>query len=367
MEEKKGERLLSLDALRGFDMFWIIGGGTLIHALKDYTGWGWLIWCSNQLEHVEWNGFHFYDLIFPLFLFLSGATMPFSLTKQIEKGVPKSKIYINVLRRGLLLVLLGIIYNGLGNWRYSDIRFASVLAQIGIAYLFGALIFLNTDWKQQIYWAAGILIGYWGVQTLIPVPEIGAGILTREGSINGFVDRMLLPGKLYLGNHDPEGLLVKIPAISTALLGALAGNFIKNSPLKGEKKVIYMYLAGSALLAASLVWNLILPINKNLWTSSFILHTAGWSMLFLAVFYLIIDVIKFRKWCFFFAVIGMNSITIYLTRSLIDFSKPVGKIFGGLIAFADPSLQPVLSACFIILFEWLFLYFLYKKKIFLRV
>ena len=367
MEEKKVERLLSLDALRGFDMFWIVGGGALIHALKNYTGWGWIAACSDQLEHVEWNGFHFYDLIFPLFLFLSGVTMPFSLTRQIEKGIPKNRIYWNVLRRALLLVLLGVIYNGLGDWNFSHIRFASVLAQIGIAYLFAAIIFLNADWRHQIYWVGGILIGYWAIQMLIPVPGEGAGVLTQSGSINGLIDRLFLPGKLYLGNHDPEGLLVKVSATATALIGALTGNFIKNYMIDGKKKVLLMVTAGVALLTASLLWNFILPINKNLWTSSFVLHTAGWSVLLLALFYLVIDVLNFKKWSLFFVVIGMNPITLYMAKSLIDFSGPVDHIFGGLIGFAGPGLQPVLTACFVILFEWLFLYFLYKKKIFLRV
>ena len=321
MEENKSERLLSLDALRGFDMFWIIGGEGIFHALKAYTGWGWAIWCSNQFEHVEWNGFHCYDLIFPLFLFLSGVTMPFSLTRQLEKGIPKNNIYMNVFRRALLLVFLGIIYNGLKDWNIAHIRFASVLAQIGIAYLFAAIIFLNTGWKKQIYWVAGILIGYWGIQALIDIHQ--GGTFTQAGSINGFIDRLLLPGKLYLGNHDPEGILVKIPATATALLGALTGTFIKNNKMDGVKKTLYMVIAAYLLLGVSLLWNFILPINKNLWTSSFVLQTAGWSVYLLAIFYLIIDVLKIKKWSFFFAVIGMNSITIYMAESLINFSTPV--------------------------------------------
>lgn len=367
MEETKSGRLLSLDALRGFDMFWIIGGGALIQALAGYTGWGWMLSVSDQLEHVEWNGFHFYDLIFPLFLFLSGVTMPFSLTRQIEKGIPKNKVYLHVFRRALLLVIFGIIYNGLGDWNYSHIRFASVLAQIGIAYLFGALIFLNTNWKQQIYCVAGILIGYWGIQMLIPVPEAGAGVLTQSGSINGYFDRLFLPGKLYLDNHDPEGLLVKISATATALLGALTGSFIKNNPISGKRKVLYMAAASVILLTASVIWNLVLPINKNLWTSSFVLHTAGWSVLLLAAFYLVIDVLHFKKWCIFFVVIGMNPITIYMAKSLFKFSNPVEHIFGGFIALADAGFQPVLTTVFMLIIEWLLLYFLYKKKIFLRV
>jgi predicted acyltransferase len=367
MEKNTSERLLSLDALRGFDMFWIIGGEWLVHTLKDYTGLPWLVWLSGQFEHAEWNGFHMYDLIFPLFLFLSGVTMPYSLTRQLEKGVPKKKIYLKIFRRAALLVFFGIIYNGLGDWHFANIRFASVLGQIGIAYLLAALIFLNSDWKQQIYWILGILLGYWMIQSLIPVPGYGAGNLTKEGSINGFIDRILLPGRLYLGIHDPEGWLVKIPATATALLGALTGFFIKSEFTTGLKKVLYMYAAGIALLVLSLIWNLVLPINKNLWTSSFTLHTAGWSILLLSLFYLIIDISKIKKWSFFFTVIGMNSIIIYLLTALLDFSYTTKYLFGGLIGFADKGLQPFLTSLIIILVEWSLLLFLYKKKIFFKV
>ncbi len=367
MEKNQSNRLLSLDALRGFDMFWIIGGEWLVHSLKEYTGWPWLITLSEQFEHVEWNGFHFYDLIFPLFLFLSGVTMPYSLSRQLEKGVPKKQIYIKVFRRALLLVFFGIIYNGLGDWHYQNIRFASVLGHIGIAYLLGAIIFLNTNWRQQLYWVAGILVGYWLIQSLIPVPGYGAGSLTKEGSINGFIDRMFMPGRLYLGIHDPEGWLVKIPATATALLGALTGFFIKSNFIKDSKKVLYMLAAGLALLALSLIWNFILPINKNLWTSSFTLHTAGWSVILLSIFYFLIDVAGYRKWSFFFSVIGMNSITIYLLNPLIDFSYITKYIFGGLIGFTPASFQPFLISLVIIIIEWFVLYFLYRNKIFLKV
>lgn len=367
MELKNPDRLLSLDALRGFDMFWIISGEFIVRALKDYTGWQWTIWLSNQLEHVEWNGFHFYDLIFPLFLFLSGVTMPYSLSRQLEKGIPKHKIYLKVFRRAALLVFFGIIYNGLGDWDLSHIRYASVLGHIGIAYFFAAVIFLNVEWKQQAVLVAVLLLVYWAIQTLIPVPGFGAGVLTKEGSINGYIDRMFMPGRLYLDIHDPEGWLVKISATALALMGSLTGFFIKNHSHEAIKKVGYLTVMGVTLLLLSLAWNMILPINKNLWTSSFVLHTAGWSILLLTLFYFIIDVVGYKKWSFFFIVIGTNSITIYLLNSLNDFSYITKYLFGGLINWADKGLQPLLFFLFLLLIEWTLLLFLYKKKIFLRV
>ncbi len=367
METQKFDRVASIDALRGFDMLWIIGGDMIIHALKDYTGWGWAVWFSNQLTHVDWNGFHLYDLVFPLFLFLSGAAMPFSITKQLEKGVPKKLIYRKVIIRTLMLILLGVIYNGPGDWKLANVRFASVLAQIGIAYCFAAFIFLNTSWKQQIYWVIGILIGYWGIQSLIPVPGYPNGNFTLEGSINAFIDRMLVPGKLYLGVHDPEGLLVKIPATATALLGVLTGSFIKNNKQTPVMKSAIMFAAGIIFLAFASIWNFVLPINKNLWTSSFVFQTAGWSLLLLSVFYFLIDAIGYKKWAFFFVVIGMNSITIYLASNVVDFGYTIKHIFGGFISFFNVGLQPIIFWLFIVMIKWVLLDFLYRRKIFLRV
>jgi len=367
MNETKSNRLISLDALRGFDMFWITGGRELILSIKDYTQWSWLIFISPQFDHVEWNGFHFFDLIFPLFLYLSGVAIPYSITRQLEKGIPKKKILLKISQRVLLLIILGVIYNGLYDLNFSNIRFASVLGQIGIAYFFAAIIFLYTNWKQQIIWIVGIPVGYWAMQVLIPVPGYEAGVLTSEGSINAFIDRLLMPGRLYLTVSDPEGWLVKIPAIATALFGVLTGIFLRNKNINEFKKVLYLSATAVLLLLVSLIWNIILPINKNLWTSSFVFHTAGWSILSLALFYLIIDILKFVKWSFFFVVIGMNSITIYIATVLVDYNRPTARIFGGLIQLFGSGLQPVLTVFIAIMIQWLCFYFLYRKKIFLKV
>jgi predicted acyltransferase len=360
-------RLLSLDALRGFDMFWIMGAEGIIHTLKDATGWGWAVWMSGQLDHVEWNGFHFYDLIFPLFLFLSGATMPFSLTRQLEKGVPKKKIYMHVLRRGLLLVLLGCIYNGLFQFDFAHQRYASVLAQIGIAYVLAAFIFLNTNWKGQVAWVVGIVLAYWAAMKLIPVPGYGAGVLTREGSLVTYIDQMLLPGRFHEEIFDPEGLLVKIPATATALLGALSGWWLKQNKTTEYKKVGFMFLASLAFFLLAYLIGLSFPINKKLWSSSFVFQTAACSVFLLALFYLLIDVWKLRGWPFFFAVIGMNPITIYMATGIIDFWHASEYFFGGFARISGEAWSPFILATGVVLIEWLFLYFLYRKKIFLRV
>lgn len=370
IEDKKPPRLISLDALRGFDMFWIMGGENIIHALAQLTQWSLLIWLGTQMQHVEWNGFVFYDNIFPLFLFIAGVTMPFSLSRRLEKGDSKVKIYRHIIIRGALLVLLGSIYNGLLHFDFDHQRYASVLGRIGLAWMFAAIIFVNTNARGLIIWLGSILLGYWAMMKLIPVPGYGAGILTQEGSLVGYVDRMLLPGRLYLGNHDPEGILSTLPAIGTALMGILTGKFLTQPKEKYPpmKKGIYILVAGIASIGLGWLWNTVFPVNKNLWTSSFVLVSGGWSLVYLSIFYIIIDVWKFQKWAFFFIVIGLNPITIYMAQSgMINFESTTRYFFGGIIKPMPELWQHFIGATLYVGVSWLFLYFLYKKKIFLKV
>ena len=361
-------RLMSLDALRGFDMFWIIGGDRLMKALYAYyPKVEWLKWADEQTTHVDWDGFVFYDLIFPLFLFISGVTMPLSLTGRLDRGEPKSRLYWRVARRSLLLVLLGMICNGLLKLDFANTRYPSVLGRIGLAYGLAAIIVLNTRLRGQIIALLAILLGYWAMMTLIPVPGHGAGVLTMEGSLAGYVDSHVLPGKLYKGIHDPEGLVSTIPAVATALLGAMAGHWLM-SRRAGWLKGLGLLAAGGACWAVGWQWNHWFPVNKNLWSSSFVLVAGAWSLMLLGTFYLIIDVIRLRRWAFVFMIIGVNPITIYLLRGrIIDFDKPAHFFFDGLMKFATPRGQVVWLVVAVLFLEWLLLYFLYRKKVFLRV
>ena len=246
-----GQRLYSLDALRGFDMFWIMGAEEIFNTLAKATDWPALNWISNQLTHPAWNGFHLYDLIFPLFLFMAGVATPFSVGRELEKGNDRKKVLLRVIRRGLILVLLGIIYNnGLHLRPFSDIRFASVLGRIGIAYMFANIIFIYSKRNTQIIWFWALIIGYWLLLKFTSAPGFPMGDLTMEGNFASYIDRSILPGKLYLGIHDPEGLMSDIPAISTGLLGILTGTFIKNSPHSGTKKAGWMAVAGSCFIVS---------------------------------------------------------------------------------------------------------------------
>jgi len=196
---------------------------------------------------------------------------------------------------------------------------------------------------------------------------VGAGVLTMEGSLNGYIDRLFMPGHLYREIHDPEGWLVKIPATATALLGALTGAFIKEGKYNGYKKAGLLLIAGTVFLILSRVLDPFFPINKNLWTSTFVLHTAGWSLLLFSLFYFVIDVLHFQKWAFPFVVIGMNSITIYLAVSYVNFGYTANALFGSIVKLIPVDFQPFTQVIFLLLVEWCFLYFLYRKKIFLRV
>jgi predicted acyltransferase len=362
------QRLYSLDALRGFDMFWIMGAEEIVHGLAKATGGSFWQAFSQQLTHPDWNGFHFYDLIFPLFLFLAGVATPYSVGRDLEKGKTRKQLLMRVIKRGLLLVLLGIIYNnGLHLRPFSEIRFGSVLGRIGLAYMFANIIYLYTKQRGQIIWFCCLLIGYWLLLKFNSAPGFPRGDLTMEGNFASYIDRSIMPGRLYLTIHDPEGLVSTIPAIGTGLLGILAGNLLKNSPLSQTKKALRLAIAGIILLGLAQLWNLDFPINKNLWSSSFVLHVGGISLLLLAFFYYIIDVLGYKKWSFYFRVIGMNSILIYMSGHFINWEYTTNGFFqwlGQLVG--DPYNIVVMAICYVMV-KWAFLYFMYKKKIFLRV
>src|SRR5260221_2980715 len=315
---KTSERLFSLDALRGFDMFWIMGAEEIFHALFKVTGspfWGTI---SNELTHPDWNGFHFYDLILQLVLFIAGVATPYSVGCELEKGKTRQQMLLSVIKRGLILVLLGIIYNnGLQLKPFSEIRFASVLGRIGLAYMFANIIYLYSKERMQIIWFCTLLIGYWLLLKFTSAPGFPRGDLTMEGNFASYIDRSILPGRLYLGIHDPEGLMSTIPAIATGLLGILTGTFLKNNKaVNGTKKCLYMFVTGIIFLGIAQLWNLDFPINKNLWTSSFVMNVGGYSLILLSIFYYIIDVKGYKKWSFLFRVIGMNSVLIYISGRL---------------------------------------------------
>lgn len=369
-------RLMSLDALRGFDMFWIIGGEKLLRSLGVLSGSPtFQSLTTRHTGHPSWNGFSFYDLIFPLFMFIAGVAIPFSFASHFARGESSARLHLRIICRGILLILLGLVINGTLSFNFtlhfaqdasgqrhlvsdfSSVRFPSVLGRIGLGYLFAALIVLHTRPRNQLLTAIGLLVGYWAVLMFIPVPGFPTGSLFPGETVGDFIDRHLIPNHPI---HDPEGLFSTIPSIANVLFGVMAGHWLRRAGRSGTAKAGGLALSGLVSLALGYLWSVDFPFNKNLWTSSFVLWTTGWSLLLLSLFYLVIDVWQVRGWAFFFVVIGANAITVYVGQKVIDFDA-LSKL-----VFSD-HMHAILRQSGGLCLKWLVLFFLYRQRIFLRV
>lgn len=368
----KNQRLMSLDALRGFDMFFIMGLSGLIVSLCKLWPGAVTDEISIQMTHVAWDGLAHHDTIFPLFLFLAGVSFPYSYANQLAKGMTRPQVYAKIFRRAAMLIFLGLIYNGLLYFDFENLRCASVLARIGIAWMGAALLFINFGVKTRAIICAVILIGYALLITLVGAPDVvDADPLSREGNLVGYIDRLFLPGRLIYDDNrfDPEGLLSAVPAVATAMLGMFTGELIRVSKerMTGQKKTLIMIGAGVALLIITPLAKGFTPINKMLWSSTFVTAVGSYSMFMMALFYYIIDVKGWQKWTLVFRVVGMNSITIYLAQRMISFSTTNKFLFTGFSSLFPENLQGVIMNLGYVVVCWLFLYFLYRKNTFLKV
>jgi len=394
------QRLMSLDALRGFDMFWIIGAEDLFHALNKISDTGIARGMAEQLEHEDWEGFHFYDLIFPLFVFIVGVSLVFSLSKTIET-VGRAAAVRRVIRRGVVLFLIGIFYYGGFSHAWPNIRLMGVLNRIGLCYLFAGLFFCFFRLKGLLAICATLLVGYWALLSYVRFPDVrplpGAyqticresgftnvvqlnlsstnlvsGVLIKGVNLANYVDQKYLPGMKWDGTWDPEGLLSTLPAIATCLLGVFAGLLLKNRSIKDRPKVHCLLFLGLAGVLLGHLWGFHFPVIKKIWTSSYVLVAGGYSAMLLGFFYLVVDVWKFQKWCQPFVWIGMNSITIYLANNIISFERLGLRFAGGdMKRFFDNTFAAgfgdlVVALVGLALGIWL-CHFLYRKKIFLRL
>jgi len=358
-------RLESLDALRGFDMFWIIGGEWLFGSLSQIAPGPATEFIDKQLSHVRWEGFNFWDLIMPLFLFIVGVAMPFSFSKRQDSGDSLKRIYAHVLLRFGVLFVLGMVAQGhLLEYDLSKLHiYCNTLQAIASGYLIAALILLIKDVKGQIGVTATLLLGYWALMVLIPVPGFGKGVLTPKGNLAIHLDHLIL-GKFQDGTSY-TWILSSLTFACTVMLGVWAGQILKSKCGK-QTKVLSLSGMGILCLGLGLLWSLFFPIIKHLWTSSFVLFSAGLCILLLTVFYLIIDVWEKRKWAFLFKVIGMNALAVYMATRLFDF-RQIGNIFvGGLTDRLGDWRGLVLGAAgFSVI--WLILFGMYRKKIFLKI
>jgi predicted acyltransferase len=358
-------RVVSIDALRGFDMFWIIGGGEVFTNLAEIWKHPAAQTIQRQLSHVTWEGFHFEDLIFPLFVFIVGAVLPFSVSRRLERGQSLAGVYLHIVKRTIVLILLGLVFNGLLHFNWPQMRWPGVLQRIGLCYFFAAMLVIHTKWRTQAIVAAAILLLYWAVMTLVPVPGYGRGVLTAEGCLSSYIDQQLIPGKLYYIHGDNEGLISTLPAICTALLGVLAGHWLRSNR-SGGYKAAGLTIAGLLCLVVGYVWGLFFPIIKIIWTSSYVLYAGGWSLLLLALFYWVIDVKGYKKWAIFFIVIGMNPITIYFLQSFVGFDEIAEFFLVGISQHAG-LFKPLVLAIGALMVKWLLLWFLYRRRIFFRI
>lgn len=362
--EISDQRLVCVDALRGFDMLWIIGGSEVLVTLAKATDFSFLSNMPVNFDHA-WDQFHFYDLIMPLFLFIVGVVMPVSFKKRIARGESKKNLYIHVIRRVIILYILGLIASGhLLTFDSSKLHlWTDTLHAIAVGYLVSSIMILELKLKWQIGITTALLFLYWGIMALIPIPGFGAGMYEPDTNLALYVDNAVL-------GHFQEGsgwtyIVTNLTFICSVMLGVFAGNILQ-SQRPAMKKVGLLALIGICCIIAGKIWGIWFPIIHHLWTSSLVLFAGGLSFLLLSLFYLVIDVWGYKKWSFPFVVIGMNAIAVYVATHLFDFLK-IGNVFvGGLAKWLGPW-NDFVQASAALAVVWLILYWMYRKKTFIKI
>jgi predicted acyltransferase len=360
----RAERLVSLDALRGFDMFWITGGTAILMGLGKVIHRLFFDKFLEQFDHVPWRGLHFYDLIWPLFMFIMGAAIPLSMAKRRAKGESDRTLLLHAVRRAIVMFCLGTITQGnllLFDWNRFHPCY-SVLHGLAAGYLIATIVAVKVKAKWHGPIIAAFLLAYWAMVMLIPVPGVGAGVLTPKGNLPTYVDQLIL-GHLHYGENT--WFLSYLGFGASVLLGVLAGQVLM-SDRSPRSKLSRLLILGASSLVGGLVWSLWFPVIKLMWTSSYVLISGGLSFMVLALFFWIIDVLGYKKWAFGFVVIGMNSIAVYLATEVFDF-RDVGNIFVGHLLPRVGRLDSLLEATAAFAVVWLILYWMYRKKEFIRI
>ena len=367
-------RLLSLDAFRGLT----VAGMILVNNPGSWAA------VYGPLQHAAWHGWTPTDLIFPFFLFIVGVSITLALSRRAEAGGTKRDLYVKIVRRSAIIFGLGLFLYGFPLFNLATIRVTGVLQRIAVCYLFAALIFLWTGWRGQVYAAAALLLGYWAILAFVPAPGFAPGDLSKEGSVVSYLDRTLLGSHIWLGGeriYDPEGILSALGALATTLLGVLAGHLLRSRRSELEK-VVLMFVAGAAGVVAGWAWNFWLPVNKPLWTGSYVLFTAGMALQLLAVCYWLIDLKGCRRWATPFVVFGVNALAVFFLMGLfakmltvIKFAADEGKrvtlkavIYNNVFApWASPlNASLAYAVCFVLL--WLgLMWLLYRRGIYIKV
>jgi predicted acyltransferase len=361
-------RLLSLDVFRGIT----IAGMVLVN---DPGSWEHIYW---PLEHAQWSGWTPTDLVFPFFLFIVGVAITLSLGNRVESGGATRDVYLKIIKRALIIFAIGLFLNGFPHFPLSEWRIPGVLQRIAVCYLIASIIFLNTSVRTQILISVGLLLLYWIVVKTIPAPGYAAGDLTKEGSLPSFVDRVVFGKHVWAQAkvYDPEGILSTIPAIVTTLIGVLTGTWLRSERSRIEK-VAGMFVAGAVLIAIGWAWNSFFPINKALWTSSYVLFTGGLALQFLGLCYWLIDIKGYRRWAKPFEIFGLNAIALYILADLLATLIgliPVGNdSLGGwvyehlLASWLTPVNASLAFAIGFVLVCFFSMWLLYRKRIFIKI
>ena len=359
------ERIVSVDALRGFDMFWIAGGAPFVMEFFKLFSNPLPPWLGGQFEHTPWVGFNCWDMIMPLFLFIVGVAMPFSIGKRVERGDSRWSIYRKVAYRVAVLWILGMVAQGhlllftLGNFQI----YSNTLQSIAAGYLISSIALVELPVRWQAGLAAALLVVFWALMRFVPVPGVGAGVLTPQGNLAMWIDTVLL-GPFRDGTNY-TWILSSLGFGATTLMGVMAGHLLRG-PKPKERKALLLAASGVACLAAGWLWSFEFPIIKHIWTSSMVLWSGGWCLLLLALFYYVIDVLGYRRWAFFFIVIGMNAIVAYIAPDIISFKAISHTLFAGLATHLGMFGNFLLAAGALGIL-WFALYYMLRKKTFVRI
>lgn len=364
---RPGGRMVCIDALRGFDMFLIIGADHVVRALAANSHSTVLHVLGNQFEHVAWNGCHLYDLIFPVFLFVIGAAIPFSFSKHMQSSDSKASIYRHIFKRVAVLVLLGMIINGnLLSWNIHQFTASySVLMVLALGYMVASVILLNLKLRGQIIVTIALLVLYWALMNYVPVPGHIVGVYEPGRNLGDWLNNFVM-GRLQAPWHN-GWILQSMTNGATAMLGVFAAHLLR-SKLTQNQKLFWLFALGAACLAAGWGWSFWFPIIKNRWTSTYVLWAGGWSYLALAVFYWIIDMRGYRRWAFPFIVIGMNAIVAYMAWGVFarSFRMMADRLVGGLEQYMG-GWYDALGWFVAMSILWLGLYCLYRTRTFIRI
>ncbi len=359
------ERVESVDVLRGFDMFWIIGGKEVVLAILVLFVHPLPGWLEYHFEHVRWEGFSAWDLIMPLFLFIVGVAMPFSVKKRVDSGQPLRKVYWKVIRRTVILFVLGMAAQGhLLDFNLDTLHiYCNTLQAIAAGYLVASIALIHLSIRGQAILTALLLVAFWLLLAFVPVPGHGMGVLEPDANLALWVDDVVLRG--FSDGTPYTWVLSSLGFAASVLLGVFAGHLLHSGKGKGEK-LLWLVAAGLGCLAAGWAWSLFFPIIKHVWTSSMVLWAAGWSFLLLALFYLVVDIIGFKCWAFPFKVVGMNALFAYTVPHVFDLEALGSDLVGGLARHLGEYGEYLVGlTAFLML--WGVLLYMYRKGTFVRV